>query len=81
MGLSLFGKAIAATGAMRLYENGSATGFVWRWWHPLSWVVGPLLFILQGFVTGFPDAWRYRHDLGFRMNPWFVEHPERLKWK
>lgn len=80
MALNRLGRAINATGAMKRYRDGDTEGFVWRWWHPLSWISAPLLFIFYGFVSGFPEAWRYRHDVGLRMKPWFKDNPDRLDW-
>lgn len=80
MGLNRFGRAINSTGAMRCYRDGSTIGFVWRTWHPLAWILGPIMFLAYGLISGFPEAWRYRHDIGFGMKPWFKEHPERLEW-
>jgi hypothetical protein len=65
---------------MRAYENGDGVGFLWRWWHPATWLLAPLLIIASVLAEGVPTTWRDRHQLGLRMNPWFVEHPERLKW-
>lgn len=65
---------------IRVYRDGDGFGFVWRWWNPLAWIAAPLAFIVGVLVQGVPETLRYKHNLGFGMNPWFVENPERLEW-
>lgn len=77
---SAFGRIIVQTGMFRLYKNGGSFGFLVRWWHPLSWIYAPLVFIASVLFVGFPETWKDRHDIGFRMNPWFVKNPDRLEW-
>ena len=79
--LSPVGLALYATGASRFYHDGDTAGFVWRWWHPLSWIAAPTLLVISAFMFGVPAAWRDRHLIGLRMNPWFVQHPDRLQWE
>jgi len=74
-------KALAAIGAARFYHNGDGAGFVWRWWHPASWVLAPLAFVVSCIIQGAPDAWDSRHDIGFGMNPWFIANPDKLEWE
>lgn len=64
--LSRAGRVIYATGAISLAPDGDTVSFAWRWWHPLSWVLGPTMFIIAGLLAGFPRAWRDRRDLGFQ---------------
>lgn len=75
-----FGRFVRFTRAARFYRNGDGAGLLWHWWHPLAWVAAPLLFAASVGLAGAPETWRNRHELGLRMNPWFVEHPERLEW-
>lgn len=79
-GLTALGRLIRMLGAARFYRDGSGAGFVWRWWHPLAWVIAPLSFVASVAVAGFPDTWRYRHEIGIGMKPWFKERPEDLRW-
>lgn len=79
--LSPIGRLIRLCGAARFYHNGDGAGFVWRWWHPLSWVGAPLLLLLLCVTEGAPSAWRWRQDVGLRLEPWFVLHPEKLEWE
>lgn len=78
--LGPLGRGIRRTGAASFYHNGDGAGFVWRWWHPLSWVLAPLFFLLHCGACGVPDAWRYRHETGLRMDPWFIKNPSHLEW-
>lgn len=75
------GAFIRASKAGRFYHNGDGAGFVWRWWHPLSWVGAPLMFLALCIAEGVPCAWRWRQDAGLRLSPWFVMNPERLEWE
>ena len=74
------GRVLYHTGCMRMYHDGDGVGWVWRWYHPLVWVFAPLAFILSVVNAGYPITWKDRHELGFGMNPYFVEHPEELIW-
>lgn len=80
LGLTPAGHLIRMLGAARFYRNGSGAGFVWRWWHPMTWVFAPSSFIASVIISGFPETWRYRHEIGIGMNPWFKERPDELKW-
>ena len=78
--LSPVGRVIYWTGAARFYHNGDGAGFIWRWWHPLAWIVAPLGFIASVVMVGLPETWSDKHALGFGMNPYFVKHPDKLVW-
>lgn len=80
MSLSPLGKALKAARVIRIYKDGDARGFVWRWWNPLSWIIAPLSFAFVCAMQGIPETIRYKHDVGFGMKPWFIEHPNRLEW-
>lgn len=79
-GLRGFGRLLWALRAIRLYEDGSATGVLWNWWHPLTWIIVPLLVVFSVLAQGVPETIRYSHEIGLGMSPYFIEHPERLKW-
>lgn len=64
----------------KLYKNGNSFGFVWNWFNPLSWVCFPILFLTQVIMYGILETWRYKHEIGLGMNPYFKEHPEKLVW-
>lgn len=76
-----FGRFLWRTGAGRFYHNGDGAGFVWRPWHPVAWLVAPTAFIASVITEGAPSTWRHRHEIGFGMNPWFVKHPDKLRWE
>lgn len=80
LGLTPVGRVIFMSRAARFYRNGDSAGFLWRWWHPIAWIVAPLGFVASVIVTGIPDTWRYKHELGFGMNPWFKQRPDELRW-
>ncbi len=73
-------KLIDALGAMRWFKDGHSASFVWRWYHPLSWIFGPLLFVLNIFSEGFPKTWKYRHDLGFGLSPFWQARKKDILW-
>lgn len=75
-----FGRFIRTVRAARFYHNGDGAGLVWNWWHPLAWLFAPLSVIISIVAIGAPETWRYRHDIGIGMNPYFKKHPERLVW-
>lgn len=78
--LTPIGKIIYMVRVARFYHNGDGAGFIWRWWHPLSWILAPIGFIVACVIVGVPEAWRNRHEFGFCMDPWFVRNPDKLEW-
>lgn len=82
MALSPLGKALRALGTMREYENGShgVTGFVWRWYNPLVWVIVPLMLIISILVSGIPETFRYPHHMGFCVDPYYKRHNLPVRW-
>lgn len=65
---------------IRVYKNGDGFGFVWRWWNPVAWIFAPLLFLISAVLEGVPYTWAERYTLGFKLDPYFVDHPEQLEW-
>lgn len=65
---------------LKFYKDGSVFGFVWNWFNPLSWIFSPIMFLTGIFLYGMLETWKYRYQLGFGMNPYFKEHPEKLVW-
>ena len=74
------GRLLKFARVIRVYKNGDGHGFVWRWWNPLAWIAAPLLIIFAILAQGVPETLKERHYVGIGMNPWFVQHPERLEW-
>ena len=79
--LTPFGKCLRTTGACRFYHNGDGAGFVWKWWHPVAWVLAPILFVILCILEGVPEAIKSRRDIGFKMDPYFIKNPDRLIWE
>ena len=75
-----FAKLLWKARVIRCYCDGDGAGFVWRWWHPVTWILAPATFILGILLVGIPETWRDKHDIGFGMKPWFVANPDRLIW-
>lgn len=68
------------TGCIKLYKNGDVIGFVWRWWHPLCIAVVPVLFLCSIILVGVMETFKYKHDLGVGVDPFFKRNPEKLEW-
>lgn len=66
--------------AVSVYKDGDTFGFVWHWWHPLSYVICPTFFVMSIFVEGWDDTMKYKHELGIGMKPFFKENPDKLEW-
>lgn len=78
--LSFLGKIFFYTKAAKFYKNGDALSFVWCWWNPLSWVFAVIFFLLSVLLDGISDTWRYRHELGFCVDPFFVKSGKKIEW-
>jgi len=70
--LSPVGRFLVAVKAIRLYTDGNGTSFIWRWYHPLTWVLVPIALILGSFllgaieITGDLSGWGLRKSDYFR---------------
>lgn len=73
-------KFLYYTKAAKFYYNGDCLGFVWRYWHPLTWVLLPLLAMLFVGLVGVPQAYKDRDDIGIGVTKYFKQHPEQLYW-
>jgi hypothetical protein len=80
MGLNRIGRAIKATGAMKCWKDGDGVAFIWRWWHPLSWVLIPLMLIASVLFSGIPETWNYREDLGLRLSDYWRERKDKREF-
>ena len=78
--MNTLGKIFAYLQVIRVYRNGDGFGFVWRWWNPVTWVFAPLLFAVAAFFEGVPATVENRHNIGFVMDPYFIDNPEQLEW-
>jgi len=79
-GLKPLGKVFWYTGTMRLYRDGDAVGYVWRWWNPLWLVYLPTLFVLSVLMDGAVETLKNKHYLGVGVSPFFKENPDKLEW-
>lgn len=78
--LTPLGKFLRVSGVAKFYHNGDGASFIWRWWHPLSWIFVPIVFLLYGFFEGFPTAWMEREDLGIGYPKWAKDDPSSIVW-
>jgi hypothetical protein len=73
-------KFLYHTKAAKFYYNGDTLGFVWRFWHPLTWIFLPLLTTLYVLIVGVPQAYKDKDDIGIGINSYFKQHPDQLQW-
>lgn len=73
--LHLAGWIVYLLGAARWHDDGDAITAVFRWWHPLSWLL-VLICIVPCAVMGE----RIGDAIPFRLSRHFRENPERLQW-
>jgi hypothetical protein len=78
--LAPVGKVMYYTGAAKFYHNGDGSGFVWRYYNPVSWVFIILTIIASILLEGIPETFFRPFDLGFGMDPYFKKNPDQLKW-
>lgn len=67
-------------GAIRIYKNGDATGVLWRYWHPLTWLMIPCLFVIATVLYGVVTVSGELPELGITMGSYFKDNPDRLEW-
>lgn len=73
--LSPLGKLLRAIGAVRIHDDGDGLGCVFRWWHPVAWLLWVAMLPVCGVVGE-----RISEAVPFRVSQWFRDHPERLQW-
>ena len=78
--MSTIAKTVRLLGMMREYENGNTTSFVWRFWHPLVWVVLPVVYLISILCYGVVEAFRYPHEMGMCVHPYFKKNGIPVKW-
>lgn len=69
------GWLVYATGAARWHDDGDGVNAVFRWWHPLSWVLLAAM-LIPCAVVGEP----LKDAVPFRVTKWWRERPERINW-
>lgn len=75
--LTPLGRFMRMVGAVRVYRIGdTAPGFVFRWWHPLSWVAW--LIVLQ--VCGWTGGSSVNDEISFRLDGYYRERLDEVEW-
>ena len=75
------GKIMWYSKAMKWYENADCLSFVWRWYHPLTWLAVPVLLFISFMIGGISGLKREGLvDLGLAIDPYFKKHPEEFRW-
>lgn len=69
------GQLLRLTGCVRVYKEGFHLGAVFRWWHPLAWVVWLVALQWCGWV-GEP----VNEVVPFRLSPYWSEHKDEIEW-
>lgn len=80
MEINLLGRLLYKARAIRIYKDGPCLGFVWCWWHPVSWILAPFTLGVHVCLEGVVNAWRYRHDAGWTLAPYYKLHPAEVVW-
>jgi hypothetical protein len=78
--MNTLGKLFAYLRVIRVYKDGDTYGFVWRWWNPVAWLFAPLTFMAMSFFEGVPYTFKNRYEVGFGINPYFIDNPNEMKW-
>ena len=82
--MTAFGKLLAKFYVISLYRmkggDKNAHDFIWNWWNPVAWVLGPLGFLVCCFIEGVPYTWKERRQIGFGMNPWYADNGYEIEW-
>lgn len=73
--LHWLGWVLLLTGTARIYDNGDGLGILFRWWHPLAWVMF-ISFIPVCAIIGEKIV----EVVPFRVDKWHRENPEKLQW-
>lgn len=74
--LTSFAKVLVKLKVFRIYSlkgSNKIGGFLWNWYNPISWVLAPIGFACQVFMEGFPEAVKYKYELGFGINPFYKD--------
>lgn len=73
--MTRFGLLLWATGCVRLHKDGDGFKEIYRLWHPVTWLMAPVVLVLCGvmgekFSTVFP----------IRVSPFWERHRDQLQW-
>lgn len=62
-------------GAVRALKDGDGLSAVWRWWHPLSWVMWMVMLPICGFVGE-----RIAEVVPFRLTKYWRARKGEIQW-
>ena len=77
-GFSKLGYAIYCTGCWKAWKNGNGSAFVWRWWHPLTWVLVPIVVVAAVLTIGIPETIKDRASLGLGISDYWKQHKKEF---
>jgi hypothetical protein len=69
------GRVIRLTGAFRAFKDGDGVSIVWRWWHPISWLMTVILFPVCAVVGE-----RIAVAVPFRLSGYWRARREKIQW-
>ena len=73
--MTLIGRALWSAGAYRAFKDGDGVSAVWRWWHPLSWIMWAALLPICGVVGE-----RIADQVPFRLNDYWRQRKDKIQW-
>lgn len=69
-------KFIFYSGAAKTWKDGDSYSFYWKWWHPLTWVAVPLLFIIMVGFEGIPYTCKNMSSIGVGLDSYWKGRPK-----
>lgn len=74
--LTLPAKILKYSGAARFFKDGDGVSFVFRWYHPLSW----LLMIIFFPICAFTEDAKIQDTIPFVLNDYWQRHRSNIQW-
>ena len=71
--LSKLGVILYCLGCFRVFKDGDGITAVYRWYHPINWVI----FLILIFFFGIPGA---IEELPFKITGYYANHKDEIKW-
>ena len=59
---------------IRVWYDGDGLSYTFNYWHPLSWILIPILVILTISIEGSRNTFKYKEDLGIGLSKYWKEH-------
>lgn len=78
--LTPFGRILYFIKVARFYANGDGTGILFNYWNPIGYPLMMYFLFASILLHGIIETKRTMYQMGFVMDPYFVEHPEELWW-